>query len=44
LSRIIAAFAYRYEPDWLIDDLRENLSWVDGFAELDDRDRSDPAR
>lgn len=41
MSRIIAAFAYRYEPDWLIDDLRENLSWVDGFAELDDRDRSD---
>ena len=41
MSRIIAAFAYRYEPDWLIDDLRENLSWVDGFAELNDRDRSD---
>ena len=39
--RIIAAFAYRYEPDWLIDQLRENLSWVDGFAEIDDRDRSD---
>jgi len=39
--RIIAAFAYRYEPDWLIDDLREDLSWVDGFTELDDRDRSD---
>jgi len=42
--RIIAAFAYRYEPDWLIDDLRENLSWVDGFAELDDRDRTEPWR
>jgi hypothetical protein len=37
MSRIIAAFAYRYEPDWLIDQLRENLAWVDGFAELDDR-------
>jgi hypothetical protein len=39
--RIIAAFAYRYEPDWLIDQLRENLSWVDGFAEYNDRDRTD---
>jgi hypothetical protein len=38
MSRIIAAFAYRYEPDWLIEQLRQNLSWVDGFAELDDRD------
>lgn len=42
--RIIAAFAYRYEPDWLIDQLRENLSWVDGFAELNDRDRTEPWR
>jgi hypothetical protein len=42
VSRIIAAFAYRYEPDWLIDELRQNLSWVDGFAELDDRDRTEP--
>jgi hypothetical protein len=41
MPRIIAAFAYRYEPDWLVDQLRENLSWVDGFAELDERGRSD---
>jgi len=40
--RIIAMFAYRYEPDWLIDQLRENLSWCDGFAELNDRDRTEP--
>ncbi|MFP3914941.1 MAG: hypothetical protein ACLFWM_08695 [Actinomycetota bacterium] len=39
--RIVAAFAYRYEPDWLVDQLRENLSWVDGFAELDTRGRDD---
>jgi len=42
MPRIIAAFAYRYEPDWLIDELRQNLSWVDGFAELNDRDRTEP--
>lgn len=39
--KIVAAFAYRYEPEWLVDQLRENLSWVDGFAELDTRGRSD---
>ena len=39
---IVAAYARRYEPQWLVDDLRENLSWVDGFAELDDRDRAEP--
>ena len=34
MPRIIAAFAYRYEPDWMIEQLRQNLSWVDGFAEI----------
>ena len=41
MPRIIAAFAYRYEPDWMIEQLRENLSWVDGFAELNDRARTE---
>lgn len=39
--KLVAAFAYRYEPDWLVDQLRENLAWVDGFAELNTRGRSD---
>ena len=39
--KLVAAFAYRYEPDWLIDQLRENLAWVDGFAELNTRGRDD---
>lgn len=42
VPRIIAAFAYRYEPDWMVEQLRENLSWVDGFAELNDRARTEP--
>lgn len=42
MPRIIAAFAYRYEPDWMVEQLRENLSWVDGFAELNDRARTEP--
>lgn len=36
--RIIAAYGVRWEPQFLVDDLRENLSWVDGFAEIDNRD------
>jgi hypothetical protein len=39
--RIVAGFAYRYEPDWMIDQLRENLAWVDGFAEINTRGRGD---
>lgn len=35
---IVAGYAHRYEPDWMIDQLRENLSWVDGFAVHDDRE------
>lgn len=35
---IVAGYAHRYEPDWMIDQLRENLSWVDGFAAYDDRE------
>ena len=38
---IVAAYAFRYEPDWLIEELRENLSWVDGFAALDTRGHKD---
>jgi len=34
---LVAAFAYRYEPDWLVDQLYENLGWVDGFAVHDGR-------
>lgn len=30
-------FAFRYEPDWLVDQFREHMCWVDGFAEYDTR-------
>lgn len=35
--RIIAGFAYRYEPDFLIDDLLINVGWVDGVVSVDTR-------
>lgn len=37
MSRIIATYAVRREPKWLVDELRANLAWVDGFAEIDNR-------
>ena len=41
MSRLVAVYARRHEPQWLVDELRANLSpWVDGFAEVDDRARS----
>lgn len=35
---IVAGYAHRYEPPHLIEELRENLAWVDGFAAYDDSD------
>jgi hypothetical protein len=40
-QRLVCAYARKYEPQHLVDDLRRNMSWVDGFVELDQRDRTD---
>lgn len=37
--KIIATCGIKYEPEWLLDDWKENLSWVDGFAIADCRSR-----
>lgn len=37
MTKIVATYAVRSEPQWLVDDLRANLHWVDGFAEIDNR-------
>lgn len=35
-NKLVAIFGIKYEPQWLVDDLIENLkSWVDDFAILD---------
>lgn len=39
--KIVGVFAYRYEPDWMVDQLRENISWVDNVVSWDTRDRSE---
>lgn len=38
---VVCAYARKYEPQFMVDDLRENCAWVDGFVELDQRDRTD---
>lgn len=37
--RLVAVYARRHEPQWLIDDMRANLAWVDQLVEVDDRER-----
>ena len=39
---IVCTFAFRYEPDWMIDQLYENVGWVDGFATWDTRGHPNP--
>jgi hypothetical protein len=38
---VVCAYARKYEPQFMVDDLCENCAWVDGFVELDQRDRVD---
>lgn len=39
--KLVVTFAYRYEPDWFVDQLRENVSWADEIIELNTRNRTD---
>lgn len=39
--RVLAVYGVRYEPQWLVDEFRENLAWVDELVEVDDRARTD---
>lgn len=36
-ARVVAVAAHRYEPDWMVDDLRENVAWCDDLILLDTR-------
>jgi hypothetical protein len=37
--KIVAAFSKRYEPEYLVDELRENLAWCDDIICYDDSTR-----
>lgn len=39
-ARVFAVYGVRYEPQWLVDELRRNLAWVDELVEVDDRARA----
>lgn len=40
-SKLVAMCGWKYEPEWMIEDMKENLSWVDDFAIFDCRDRDE---
>lgn len=39
--RVFAVAGWRYEPAWLVDELKANLAWVDQLVIVDDRQRHD---
>lgn len=40
MNRIFAVAGQKYEPDWLVDDMKANLSWVDEVCMVDTRHRT----
>lgn len=41
-NKLVACFGWKYEPEWLVEELKENLKdWVDDFAILDCRKRDE---
>lgn len=38
-SRLFISYGVKYEPQWLVDDMQENLHYADCFAEVDCRAR-----
>lgn len=41
MSKIVAVLGWKYEPEWMLDELKQNLSWVDDFAVVDCRNRDE---
>lgn len=37
--KLVVTYGVWREPQWLVDQMRANLAWADGFAEIDDRGR-----
>lgn len=40
-NKLIVLYGRKYEPDFLVEDMKKNLSWVDDFAEIDCRERDE---
>ncbi len=40
-NKIVAVLGWKYEPKWMIDEFKKNMSWVDDFAILDCRGRNE---
>ena len=40
-SKLVVLAGWKYEPEWLVEDMKKNLHWVDDFAIVDCRDRDE---
>lgn len=40
-SKLVAICGQKYEPDWMIEEMKQNMPWVDEFAILDCRTRDE---
>lgn len=40
-SKLVAMCGWKYEPEWMIEEMKQNLNWVDEFVILDCRDRDE---
>lgn len=40
-NKVVAIYGVKYEPEWLVEDFKKNMSWVDDFVELDCRGRDE---
>lgn len=41
MSKLVVVCGWRYEPEWMVEQLKENLKWVDDFVIMDDRKRKE---
>lgn len=41
MNKLVAVCGQKYEPDWMIEDMKKNMPWVDEFCILDCRKRNE---
>ena len=41
MNKLVAVCGQKYEPDWMVEDMKKNMPWVDEFCILDCRKRDE---
>lgn len=41
MTKLVAGCGWKYEPEWMIEDMKKNMPWVDEFVILDCRKRDE---